>query len=166
MPPRLLLTLLVVLSACNPESECARYGDGDVFDVQLSNDGLTASMGADAVERARRMLKNELWTNWRFAARLFEPVEQEDGSFSRENLRLFSIFTDFANDVPTTFQAGTVPEGWEQGLEEYTTADTYAPWPEGPLPARHEYDVYLEALNPTGGNVRCGVGDTTLTAVR
>ena len=160
-----LIPLALLAAACNPSSECARFDEGGTFDVTLSEDGMSASLDPDDIARARRILKNELWTNWRFSTRLFELVELEDGEIDRQNLRLFSIFTTFDADIPETFDVGTVPEGWEQGLENFTTADTWGQWPEGPLPSDDEYTVYLEALNPADGNVRCGIVEMGLTRV-
>lgn len=159
------LTVLTLLTACNPESECARYGDGELFTVTLTEDGVVGELDSRPVDRARRMLKNELWTDWRFAARLFTPVLLEDGTTERRDLRLFSMRAPFSRDLPESFQPGVVPDGWEQGLENFTTADTYQPWPTGPLPSGDEYDLYLEVLNPDDGNVRCAVGDADLTIV-
>ncbi|MFT6819384.1 MAG: hypothetical protein ACJATT_003206 [Myxococcota bacterium] len=89
------------------------------------------------------------------------------GLFRRRiaNARTFSPYVPFEADVLSTFTVGTVPDGWQQGRENVTTAGTYSTWQEGDLPSGHQMSVRLEALNPDDANVRCAAGDLGLTAV-
>jgi len=150
-----LLVMAGTTQACDPRAQCGNTEETSIT-LDFTADGLVANFNTAGIAGEKETLSSDEWGTWRIWGSIKTPVTNSDGEEELVNQRVFSMSAPFSTAIPASLTLGTVPDGWEQGLETYTTAGSYGDWPAGALTAGDKVTVGLEAMtDPSGNTARC-----------